>query len=346
LGEHGSPSTANNLSATQIQSVNNLAAGSDSINTVATSGSTLTTGSAVSGTYASTAALDGVYWQIADTAGTLDMYFEFNVGSTGVPTTAVWTGGLTTAVDTLKVYAYNWAGSSWDQVGTLNGTTSLVINNAQYDFTTAHVGTGGNIGLVRLRFQNTGLVSANFYTDQVLCGYTNVQTFPSNFSSLGISAGGKINGVVLTDTLTTYTGDTPQTGDSFARIGATGSGLTSLAPASTALSNADYTARARAAKLDDLDAAISTRLAAASYTTPPTTGQIFSAVFTSVLTEAYAALNAVPTAAQLLFELRALLVENIVVGTTVTTKKIDGVTTAHTYTINNPVTPTSITTAS
>jgi hypothetical protein len=176
----GTPTSANNLSATQIQSVNNLAAGSDSINTVATSGSTLTTGSAVSGTYASTAALDGVYWQIADTTGTLDMYFEFNVGSTGVPTTAVWTGGLTTAVDTLKVYAYNWAGSSWDQVGTLNGTTSLVINNAQYDFTTAHVGTGGNIGLVRLRFQNTGLVSANFYTDQVLCGYTNVQTFPSS----------------------------------------------------------------------------------------------------------------------------------------------------------------------
>jgi hypothetical protein len=38
----------------------------------------------------------------------------------------------------------------------------------------------------------------------------------------------KVQGVVLTDTLTTYTGDTPQTGDSFARIGATGSGLTSI----------------------------------------------------------------------------------------------------------------------
>lgn len=39
----------------------------------------------------------------------------------------------------------------------------------------------------------------------------------------------KVQGVVLTDTLTTYTGNTPQTGDSFARIGATGSGLTTLA---------------------------------------------------------------------------------------------------------------------
>jgi hypothetical protein len=42
-------------------------------------------------------------------------------------------------------------------------------------------------------------------------------------------------------TITTYTGDTPQTGDSFARIGSTGSGLTSLAPASTALSTATWT---------------------------------------------------------------------------------------------------------
>ncbi len=42
-------------------------------------------------------------------------------------------------------------------------------------------------------------------------------------------------------TLTTYTGNTPQTGDSFARIGATGSGLTSLAPSATALSTATWT---------------------------------------------------------------------------------------------------------
>lgn len=39
----------------------------------------------------------------------------------------------------------------------------------------------------------------------------------------------KVQGVVVTDTVTTYTGNTVQTGDSFARIGATGSGLTSLA---------------------------------------------------------------------------------------------------------------------
>jgi len=74
---------------------------------------------------------------------------------------------------------------------------------------------------------------------------------PTNFHALSISVAGKINEVVLTDTLTTYTGNTPQTGDSFALIGATGSGLTSLAPAATALSTAQWT-NARALLLDNL----------------------------------------------------------------------------------------------
>jgi hypothetical protein len=45
-------------------------------------------------------------------------------------------------------------------------------------------------------------------------------TLPTNFSSLGINASGHISRVVLCDTLTTYTGNTVQTGDSFARLGA------------------------------------------------------------------------------------------------------------------------------
>ncbi len=56
-----------------------------------------------------------------------------------------------------------------------------------------------------------------------------------------LATGLKISGVVLVDTLTTYTGNTVQTGDSFARIGSTGSGLTSLAPSATALSNVQWT---------------------------------------------------------------------------------------------------------
>ncbi len=38
--------------------------------------------------------------------------------------------------------------------------------------------------------------------------------------TLDVTAANKVNGVVLVDTLTTYTGNTPQTGDSYARLGA------------------------------------------------------------------------------------------------------------------------------
>jgi hypothetical protein len=44
-----------------------------------------------------------------------------------------------------------------------------------------------------------------------------VPAFPSNFAALGISVGGHISNV---DTLTTYTGNTVQTGDNYPRLGA------------------------------------------------------------------------------------------------------------------------------
>ncbi len=49
-----------------------------------------------------------------------------------------------------------------------------------------------------------------------------------------------VDTATATGTLTTYTGNTPQTGDSFARIGATGSGLTSLASAANLAIVAGY----------------------------------------------------------------------------------------------------------
>lgn len=52
--------------------------------------------------------------------------------------------------------------------------------------------------------------------------------FPANFSVLDINSSGFITRVVLCSTVTTLTGHTPQTGDSYARIGANGAGLTAL----------------------------------------------------------------------------------------------------------------------
>ena len=77
-----------------------------------------------------------------------------------------------------------------------------------------------------------------------------VYTVPANFSTLGINSSGHLSRVTLVDTLTTYTGNTPQTGDSFARIGSAGAGLTAIGDT----------------RIANLDAAVSSRMA--TYTQP------------------------------------------------------------------------------
>jgi hypothetical protein len=69
--------------------------------------------------------------------------------------------------------------------------------------------------------------------------------------------------------------NTAQTGDSYARIGSTGSGLTALAPASTALSTTQWT-NTRAGNLDNLDAAVSTRSTYAGGAVASVTGSVGS----------------------------------------------------------------------
>lgn len=65
-------------------------------------------------------------------------------------------------------------------------------------------------------------------------------------------------------------------------------------------------------------------------------------LFTAAMTESYAALGAAPSLAQILFEMRAMLTEKSVTSITLTTKKLDGTTTAAEYTLDSASAPTSI----
>lgn len=73
--------------------------------------------------------------------------------------------------------------------------------------------------------------------------------------------------------------------------------------------------------------------------------EIVNAVLTTAMTEAYAADGAAPTLAQMLFMVWSLLAETSISGVTVTSKKLDGSTTAMTFTISDATNPTSITRA-
>lgn len=78
------------------------------------------------------------------------------------------------------------------------------------------------------------------------------------------------------------------------------------------------------------------------YTEAPTVSQIL----TAQMTESYAADGAAPTLAQCLFLTMQNLQDFNYVGTTQTVKKIDGIATAATYTLNDASAPTSKTRAS
>jgi len=86
-------------------------------------------------------------------------------------------------------------------------------------------------------------------------------------------------------------------------------------------------------------------VAAASKTDYALSNAGVDALFVRALTEAYAADGAAPTVAQALFAIQQFLQERAVSGTTVTVKKLDGSTTAMTFTLDSATDPTSITRA-
>ena len=93
-----------------------------------------------------------------------------------------------------------------------------------------------------------GAVTAGTVSDK--SGYSLTQGFPSNFSSMLITAGGHIQ---YADTITTYTGNTVQTGDSYSRIGAAGAGLTSVGDTAGTTTLLGRFTSARAGYLDNLN---------------------------------------------------------------------------------------------
>lgn len=148
-----------------------------------------------------------------------------------------------------------------------------------------------------------------------------------------------------------------QTGDSFALIGTTGSGLTSLAPAATALSTAQWT-NSLATSMGTLTVAAiqsglatSTALATLSTKIGTPVADIAAdiatvlAKWTTAITEGYAADGAAPTPEQALMLIVQSINEFGIVGTTRTVRKLDKTTAAATFTLDDATSPTSTTRA-
>ena len=151
--------------------LSNLAVTGSAVNTVAT-GAIIGTGTQASGTYVSTAANDGTRHVITDVGNALEMYYEFSVGSDGVPTGVVIDGYLTGVNDTLTVYGYDWT-TGWIAIGSYVGSALTGDVSRTYPLFTGMVGTGDDLGKVRVRFYAaSGLSTASLNIDQIYVQYS------------------------------------------------------------------------------------------------------------------------------------------------------------------------------
>lgn len=144
-----------------------------------TAGFTITWGENESNNENSTFILDGTTHDIEaanDTTEKIDVYYEFTVGGDGIPTGVqvhhqLDKGGG--AGKNLQIYAYDWDNTQWDQIGLLESGTSLESDT--YTLFASHVGTGSDLGKVRIRYE-TGSVAFSTTTkllvDQILVEYT------------------------------------------------------------------------------------------------------------------------------------------------------------------------------
>ena len=170
---------ADAVAADAVTEIQNGLATSDQLNNIASVGAAVNTiaesftkvgAEPETNTYAVTRQDDAIYHIVEDATGTTDCYYQFDVGLDGVTTGVVWNGYINSQGDTVAVFAYNWEGGpSWDQIGSIAGASGTVEKNESWTLTTAHVGTGANVGKARIRFYST--TSTHIATDRILLSY-------------------------------------------------------------------------------------------------------------------------------------------------------------------------------
>lgn len=177
--------------ATQDQ-ISNIANTGAAINKVA-AGATINTGTQTN-TYTATHNLDGTYHELAHAAGSLDVDYNFNIGSTGIPVSITFVGRLfdpPTTNDSITIQAYNWDTLSYDTVSSLDGVNSSDDSTKTVILFSNNVGTGANAGEVDIKFLGSSLGTGTIlYLDLLYCSFSVVA------SSVGYA-----NGQIWVDTV-------------------------------------------------------------------------------------------------------------------------------------------------
>ena len=120
----------------------------------------LTSGTVVSGAYSDTFLKDDNFHQHQATDGTLDLYYQFDLVSEGVPTSVTFTGYLTEVSSTVQLQAYNWVDLSWDALGFINGQSNKTPVTASFNLTINNVDKTSGNNTVQIRFYTPSTVPA------------------------------------------------------------------------------------------------------------------------------------------------------------------------------------------
>lgn len=178
--------------ATQSQ-IGNITTGSGGISTTST-GVVITSGNEA-GLYTDTFALDLTYHSFTPSVGSIDFYYETNIGESTIATSVLWEGYLQSNNDIISVYAWNWTSSSWVQIDVLFGSNGVSFLAETFILTNNMTGTvGGDNGKIRLRFQSA--TATNISTDRILFGYTAIAENAFVLHS-GVAQGGSNNTITL-----------------------------------------------------------------------------------------------------------------------------------------------------
>lgn len=228
-----------------------------------------------------------------------------NVGS---PTTAVNLSGTNIDVDQVVASVSGAVGSVTGAVGSVTGAVGSVTGAV--GSVTGNVG-GNVVGSVASVTAGVTL-AANAITAAATAADFTTEIQAGLATAAALATVDTNVSAILVDT---------------AEIGAAGAGLTALASQTS---------------VNDLptNAELATALDAL-----PTAAENATAVLTTAMTESYRADGATGTLAQMQYEIIGHLGESSIVSTTKTIKKVDGTTTAATFTLDSDTAPTSITRA-
>ena len=136
------------------------------------------------GTFADTEAEDGTYHAITHSGNAIDIVYQANVGATRLAIEVDFVGYLTSSNDTITVQAYDFIGADWETRRVITGQNGTGNISQSIKLLSKHTGSSGtDLGLVLIRFVNTGMTAPVLNVDELLVAAV------SNSNTLGFEGG-------------------------------------------------------------------------------------------------------------------------------------------------------------